>query len=350
MEKIKVGVIGAGMAWEKLHYPAFQELSDRYQIGAICDTDLERAKEWGRRLGLNVSKDVFSDCQVMVEREDLQVIDIMVPIAKNHSVAEMVARTGKDIILEKPMGATLEQAMSTRELPRRYGVKMMIAENYRYSDEFNLLRNLVAEKRIGEPVFFIYHNTSCFPCAMVKSDTFSAIEWRQHPAYPGGDILDAAIHPLAGIRHIFGGMEHLQAYGIRQNDEFSPFAAVTVNMKFMNGVIGEFSYYPAGQEPQKPLIGLRIFGTKGMMYLENTQCGVINIFYNDGGHEAVNFQPMRGYYNELLNFHKALMGEEAIGVTPDMELGDIRAVFAILQSINEEDIVKVDAVPEYAMV
>lgn len=344
-----MGVIGTGLAWEKLHYPAFQELSDRYQIGALCDTNVERAKEWGRKLGLNLSRDIFSDCQVMIERDDLQMIDIMVPIAKNHPVAEMVARAGKAIVLEKPMGASLEQAMSTRELPYRYGIKMMIAENFRYSEEFNLLRKLMEEKRVGEPVFFIYHSTSCFPCAMTKA-SFSATEWRQHPSYPGGDILDAAIHNLAGIRHIFGGIAHLEAYGVPQQDDFSPYAAVTVNMKFINGVLGEFSYYPAGQEPQKPLVGLRIFGTRGMIYLENTQCGLINVFYNDGGYEAVNFRPMRGYYNELLNFHKALIGEEAIGVTPDMEIGDIRTVFAILQSINEEEIVKVDPVAEYAMV
>jgi hypothetical protein len=53
---------------------------------------------------------------------------------------------------------------------------MMIAENFRYSEEFNIIRDLVQTNRVGESVFFIYHNTSCFPCAMVK-DSFSATEW-----------------------------------------------------------------------------------------------------------------------------------------------------------------------------
>ncbi|MCL6590444.1 MAG: Gfo/Idh/MocA family oxidoreductase [Firmicutes bacterium] len=348
MEKIRVGVIGTGLAWERLHYPAYQELTEQYQISALCDADRSRAEEWGRRLGLNPSRDIFTDCQAMIERDDLQIIDIMVPIAKNHAVAEMVARAGKSIILEKPMGATIEQALATRELPERYGIKMMIAENYRYSEEFNLLRDLIRQKKVGETVFFIYHTTSCFPCAMTKN-TFSATEWRQHPTYPGGDLLDAAIHPLAGIRHIFGGIKYLQAFGVPQKDDFSPYAAVTVNLHFMNGIIGSFSYYPAGQEPQSPAIGLRIFGTCGMLYLENTNCGMINVFYNDGGHEIINYRPMRGYYNELLNFHKALAGQEAIAVTPEMEIGDVRTIYAIMQSILDQDIVKVDKVQEYAM-
>lgn len=343
--KLKVGVIGTGLAWERLHYPAFKELADKYEIAALCDVDRNRAESWARNLGLNIKRDVFTDYYAMLERSDLDVIDILVPISENHPVGEVVAKTGKAVILEKPMGATLEQALATKRIYERYGTKIVIAENYRYSEEFNLLKKFVQEKCVGNPVFFIYHSTNCFPCTMTK-DTFSATEWRQHPDYPGGDILDAAIHKLAGIRNIFGEIEHLHAYGVSQDDDFSPYAAVTVNLKFYNQVIGELSYYPAGREVQKPLVGLRIFCQNGMIYLEDTSCGTINIFHNDGRQEQVSFRPDRGYYNELLNFYNAILFNEPILVTPEVELGDVRTVFAILQSIKDEEIVKVDRVKE----
>ncbi len=44
MNKIKLGIIGTGMAWERLHYPALKQLSDKYEITAICDTDIDKAK------------------------------------------------------------------------------------------------------------------------------------------------------------------------------------------------------------------------------------------------------------------------------------------------------------------
>lgn len=344
--KLKVGVIGTGLAWERLHYPAFQELADRYEITALCDVDRSRAEGWGSRLGLNIQRDVFTDFYAMLERPDLQVIDILVPITENHPVGEVAAKTGKAVILEKPMGATLEQALATKQIYERYDTKILIAENYRYSEEFNSIKDLVREKRVGSPVFFIYNSASCFPCAMTK-DTFSATEWRQHPDYPGGDILDAAVHDLAGIRTIFGEIEHLQAYGVKQKDDFSPYAAITVNLKFFEGVIGEVSYYPAGREPQKPMIGLRIFCQEGMIYLEETKCGIINVFHNDGSQEQIPFRPERGYYNELLNLYNAVLYNEPIRVTPEVELGDVRTIFAILQSIKDEEIVKVDRVREY---
>jgi predicted dehydrogenase len=347
MEKVKVGVIGCGLAWERLHYPAFQELADRYQIAALCDRHPEVAEDWGHRLGLDVTQDVFTDYRQMVERMDLQVIDVMVPIPQNHQVAAEVARTGKHIILEKPLGATYDQAVDTTELPYRYGIKMMIAENYRYSEEFNLIRKLVAEKKTGDPVFFIYHRSNCFPCEMGK-ETFSATEWRQHPQYPGGDILDAAVHDVAGLRHVFGGIKHLSAFGVPQEADFSPYAVITVNLEFLNGVVGTFSYFPAGREVHKPPVGFRIFGTRGQLYLESTDCGLVNVFHQDGSHEMIGFTPKRGYYNELLNFYNALMGTEEIAVTPEVEIGDFRTIYAILQSIKDQDIVKVERTPEYA--
>lgn len=349
MEQIQVGVIGTGLAWERLHYPAFQELTDKYRIAAVCDRDRSRAEEWGRRLNLQPERDVFTDFRVMIERDDLQAIDIMVPIAQNHSVAEVVARSRKAIILEKPLGANLEQARATLELSRRYGILMMIAENYRYSEEYNLLKSLIDQKKAGAPVFFVCHRTSCFPCAMWQN-TFSATEWRQHPDYPGGDILDAAVHDLAGLRHLFGGIKYLHAFGVPQADEFSPYAVLAVNMQFINGMVGTFSYYPAGQEIQKPLIGLRIFCEAGMIYLENNQCGVINVFTNDGGHEVIPFRPMRGYYNELLDFYQAFYGREDVKVAPEVEIGDVKTVFAILQSITDQDVVVVDESRRLALV
>ena len=32
MGRLKVGIIGCGLAWERLHYPAFQELADKYEL------------------------------------------------------------------------------------------------------------------------------------------------------------------------------------------------------------------------------------------------------------------------------------------------------------------------------
>ena len=176
----------------------------------------------------------------------------------------------------------------------------------------------------------------------MTKDTFAATEWRQHPDYFGGAFLDAALHDIAGIRHIFGAVDCVQAFGKPQKEDFNPYVSINTNILFRSGVIGQFNYFPSGIESHKPLSGFRIYGTKGEIYLEEKSCGIINIFYPDGNSEQIRFTPERGYYNELLNFYNAIHGHEEISVTPEIEYGDVRMVFQILKSISSREILNVD--------
>lgn len=344
MEKLRVGIIGAGMAFEKLHYPAFQELKDQYQIVAFCDEDREKALEWAEKLGL-AEENVYSDHRELAKRDDLQVIDIMVPIGLNFTVAEAVAKiisgSGKGIILEKPLAPTLEQAEKCAQLPKRYGIKMMIAENYRYNEDPNLIRDLAQQGHIGEVDYFLWNRVVNFPDDM-KADAFPAKEWRQHPDFPGGIFYDVSVHDMAALRHIFGHIDELMAYGQKKEVALGQLAIVNVVFRFMSGLTGSYNFYCAGKEMQRPLVGLRIIGRKGEIYQEERDSGIINIGYPDGASKQISYTPQRGYYNELLNFYNAFSGKEPILVSPEIELGDARTVLAVLESIEQETPVKVD--------
>jgi len=344
MLKLSVGVIGVGMAFERLHYPAFQKLADKYEIAALCDVDKEKCVKWSNILGLS-QDNIYTNWQDLLKRPDLNVIDIMVPIELNYEITREIARQSArkkiGIICEKPLAPNLEQAKAARELAVKYELPIMIAENFRYNQEYNIIRDLVRTRHVGNIHFFIQIHANDFPSKM-KKDTFQAKEWRQHPEYPGGAITDTAVHDMAGLRHIFGPIEKLHAFGRPLQADYSPYSAVTVNFQFINGVIGQYTFYVSGQEIQRPLIGLRIFGSEGMIYLEEPGAGIINVFFNDGRQEQIPYQPDMGFYNELLNFYNALTGKEPISVPPEMEYGDLKTIHDILASIKEEQIIDVD--------
>lgn len=344
MRKLKVGIIGVGMAFEKLHYPAFQQLADKYEISALCDVNREKALKWAENLKL-AQGSVYTDWREMIGRDDLDVVDIIVPICQNYEitkgVAERLSGRRKGIICEKPLAPTRKQAEEARDLAQRYHVPIMIAENYRYNQEIDIIRDLIRARRIGDAMYFMQNRVVDFPADMLK-DKFPATEWRQHAEFPGGAILDTAVHDIAGLRHIFGPIERLQAFGRPQAHDFAPYSVVTVNMQFAGGVIGQFSFFCAGKEMQRPLVGLRIFGTEGEIYLEERDAGTINVAYNDGRSEQIPYEPQKGFYSELLNLYNALTGTEQISVTPEVEYGDAKAIFDILKSIREQRIVAVD--------
>ena len=345
MHRIRLGVIGTGLAWERLHWPALQRLQDRYEVVAVADIDASRAHRAAEGIGLSADR-VYTDYREMLRRDDIDAIDVLVPIAKNYSVAEDVAKHGFDMICEKPMGANLREARLHRDLPEKYNIKVLIAENYRYDEEYNLIRDLVRQGRIGDIVYFVWNSVSCFPCQMTQ-DTFAATEWRQHPDYPGGDFLDAALHDITAMRHIFGAIDRVHALGRRQRRDFSPYLSYHVNIGFKSGVIGQFAYWPSGKDSQGPMLGTRIFGTRGVIYLEDRACGVVNVFNPDGTSQQLYYTPYQGYYNEFVNFYNALTGQEAIAVPPEMEYGDVITVLAILSSLETGGVCTVDPTADY---
>lgn len=350
MRKLRVGVIGTGMAFAKLHYPAFQKLADRYEVAAVCDTDLQNAQEWAARLNLPAGN-AYANWRDLVRRPDLDVIDIIVPIPLNFEVTEGVAREiagqRKGIICEKPLAPNLAEAEAARDLPRRYAVPIMIAENYRYNEEVNLIRDLVRTRRIGEVWYFLQNRVMDYPADRWQDDKFAATAWRQHARFPGGIITDTAVHDLAALHHLFGPIDRLQAFGRPWEAEAAPYGVVQVNLLMQSGVTGQFTFFCAGKEMQRPLVGLRIFGSEGMIYLEERDCGVVNVIWNDGRQEQIPYQPQAGYVNELINFYNAVTGTEPISVPPELEYGDLLAVERILVSIRERRIVEVDEAVEY---
>ncbi len=340
MKKLRMGIIGMGMAFERLHYPAFQKLSDKYEIIAICDPEIHRTEKWKSRLRLEEG-DIYGDYHEIIKRDDIDAFDVMVPIELNYKITEEIAEAGKPIISEKPLAPTIEQAEKARKLPEKYNVPIMIAENYRYNEEINIIRDLIKTREIGKVYYFIQNRVINFPQDMLKNK-FSAKEWRQHPEFPGGTILDTGVHDISALRHIFGAIGKVQAFGINQKEDYSPYPVIQANLLFRDGITGHFSFFSAGKEMQRPLIGLRIFGEKGMIFLEEKDCRTINVAYNDGNTKQIPYQPRQGYLQELKNFYKAAMGEERLSVTPELEFGDTITVLSILKSAKKQEVVSID--------
>ncbi|MEJ6949701.1 Gfo/Idh/MocA family protein [Natronospora cellulosivora (SeqCode)] len=340
MKQIRLGVIGTGMAWERLHWPAIQELGDKFKVVALCNRSKEDAINFAKSINLELDN-VYDDYQEMLKRDDLDAVDVLVPISENYEAAAAVVEANINLIAEKPLAASMKGARKLLELHKKHPVNIMVAENYRYNEEINMIRDVINQGKIDDVAYFIFNKFVNFEEEM-KKDTYAATEWRQHPDFKGGAFLDAALHDIAGLRHIFGAVDKVYAMGRPQKEDFCPYRIINSQIKFQNGIIGHYSYYTDGKETQSPLIGLRIMGNKGEIYLEEKRAGIINVSYYDNSCEQIPYTPKRGYYNELLNFYNAMIGKEEIAVTPEVEYGDVKMIFDILKSIETNKSIEVD--------
>lgn len=337
-KKIRLGVIGIGLAFERLHYPALQQLTDKYEIIAVCDKDISKAQDFGQSINL-ASENIYDDFVKLLMRDDLDAVDVLVPIHENFEIAEAVILAKKNLIAEKPFAATPKAASLLIQLKEKHHVTVMVAENFRYDEGNKIIKDTISNGSIGEVMCFIQNTAADFEKDMI-GNTFAAKEWRQHPEFMGGIFLDGGIHDIARMRYLFGELDSIYACGRNQDEEYNPYISVNSLIKFKNGVAGQYSFYAQGTELQKPPIGLRIFGTLGEIYYESTSKGVIEIFYKDGKSEQKTFAPSNGYYHELVNFYDALTKDAEIVSTPEKELDDIQSIFDILKSIEHNELIK----------
>jgi predicted dehydrogenase len=333
MERIKIGIIGLGLAWERLHAPAFARLTDKFEIAAVCDTDMDKAQRVAAFLGLP-RESAYGDYRDMLTRADIEAVDIMVPIGENYECAFAVIKSGKHLIAEKPLAATLESAKELISLKNQKDIKVLVAENIRYEEENVIIKRLLDEHAIGNPVYFIDNHITEFQKDMLGPG-FGQTDWRQHPDFEGGVFLDSGVHHIARQRFLFGEVQSLHATGRPSGVDFAPYSCINALLTFPNNVAGHYAFFLIGKETQAPLVGFRIFGTSGVIYLEERACGFVNVTNKDGGRQTIPYQPGQGYYNELDNFYHALRHGKPIVSTPEKALGDMEVIFAMLKSANK---------------
>ena len=332
MEKIRMGIIGGGMAWDRLHGPAYERLKDLFSITAICEPDREKAEQIANHLSLS-HEAIYKDYHQMFRDGHFDAVDIMVPIAKNFELASEAIKYNINFIAEKPYAATVEQAKKLIAKAKNKTCKILVAENIRYTEENVIIKNLLNQNAIGRVTYFIDNHITDFYADMHR-DTFAAKEWRQHPDFKGGVFLDSAVHNLALHRFLFGNVRDVYASGLPSPDDFCEYNAINALMTFDDNISGHFMYFNNGVESQHPRVGLRIFGTEGEIFLEEKMCGCVNYTLRNGESKQIYYAPDEGYYQELKNFYHALKDNEEIVSTPEKELGDIQTVFDILQSIK----------------
>ena len=176
---LKLGVIGAGHLGRHHAriYCALAQETGEVELTVVCDADFERAKEVAETYGARPCSDY---------REILQMVDavsIVTPTVSHYGIAADCLKAGKDILLEKPVCATLEEA---RKLTALAGQKRLILQAG-HIERFNPVADKVLPL-LGRPVFIEAERISPFPERSLDVDV----------------TLDVMIHDIDFVLHVFG--------------------------------------------------------------------------------------------------------------------------------------------------
>lgn len=114
-------------------------------VGRNADAAAAAARKWGWQ-------ESATDWRSVIERDDIDIVDIVTPGESHAEIAIAALRAGKHVLVEKPLANTIEQAermSAAAEAAAAEGVFSMVGFTYRRVPATTLMRDLVADGTIG---------------------------------------------------------------------------------------------------------------------------------------------------------------------------------------------------------
>ncbi|MGB3327315.1 MAG: Gfo/Idh/MocA family oxidoreductase [Thermomicrobiales bacterium] len=334
---IRLGIIGTGLAVQKLHWPALSRLTDQFEIVAFANHTRPKAEHFSGYSGVSMDR-YHEDYHALLAREDVDAVLISLPIGLTYTVTREALEAGKHVICEKPAGANLGEAYEFIELGKRFPDRVVVvAENWFYRDDLRFARTLLDAGRIGGLRLVSWRSVGQL---IPRDDQFSSTPWRHHIDYEGGAHLDGGVHHIAEIRLLVGDADRLQAEVQDANSTHDGPSIMTMNLRFVDGAIGNYtaSYpeIPAVDEPNE----LRIYGTDGQLVLARNE---VRLALADGTAERYAItQRDGGYYNEFLDFHDAVVFGTTPVATIEQSFRNMELVLLGLESARDGEVKRPD--------
>ena len=279
---LKVGIIGTGDI-ANLNVLGYLRSQDA-ELVAVSDHDIKTAGQKLERWGLRTTK-IYLDYKEMVDREDLDIVEILTPHHLHGPMAEYCAKAGvSGVSVQKPMAHTITACESMIRVCKDEGVTLKLYENFRFYPVYLKAKELLDNGAIGELLNFRINTVKTGgPSMRVDLTSF---DWRLKVDMCGGGpgIYDDGIHKFSmalwlmeqeRVEKVYSWIDYFtNTYDMpsiifwtypNKNDNDPP--------KFgsMQFTLAPNLYYPSNYYDCDEYI--EISGTKGMMWINQCTSG-----------------------------------------------------------------------------
>jgi predicted dehydrogenase len=159
-KNLNIGMVGYGFMG-RAHSNAWRRVSNFFDTGyqpvlkAVAARDKAKAEAFASMWGY---ESVETDWRKLVERKDIDAIDICVPNDLHAEIAIAAAKAGKMVLCEKPLARTAKEALPMVRAVERAGVPNTVWYNYRRVPAVSLIKQVVEEGKLGK----IFHYRANF--------------------------------------------------------------------------------------------------------------------------------------------------------------------------------------------
>jgi predicted dehydrogenase len=233
--KLNIAMIGYGFMG-RAHSNAFHQAGHFFDLPyelekkVICGRDATKLRAMATQWGWG---ETATNWEAVVDRADIDVVDICTPNYLHEPIAVAAARAGKIVLCEKPLANSVQAAERMAEAARN--VPTLVWFNYRRVPAIMFAHDLVRQGRLGE----VYHYRAQYLQSWGR--TADPTAWRFDPSEAGSGVIgDLLSHSLDLAAWLNGPIRklcaqvHTFATGRKVDD------AVMLLAEFSNGSIGTF--------------------------------------------------------------------------------------------------------------
>ncbi|MFC2076764.1 Gfo/Idh/MocA family protein [candidate division KSB1 bacterium] len=324
-EPINIAIVGAGIAARELHLPVYRKLTKQFRVKLVCGRTLDKAQTLAAEFGC----DATTDYDEVLGIPEIEAVDLCLPIELNHDYALGAAEAGKNILCEKPIGAGIDEAAAMVSIPARFGIRMMVAENYRYRPTFIRAKKLIDDGVIGRPHLLIHNHLS----GRVDSPT----AWRRTHKYPGGFLLDGGVHYVNALRLMGGEIRSVKANVNSANPILGRVDTAVVALEFASGALGSLVMGYAAHPISGPTY--LACGFLGTLAISD---GKIELFAGRERKKIWRFKDDYGFTAQFRDFYRLVRHGKATKLTLEDTRRDALTILAALESGEKGGEIKLD--------
>lgn len=226
---LKFALVGCGRIAKRHSELLGHSQIDGASLAAVCDIKLDRAKAIGERFDVPY----YADMDEMMKAEQIDVVVVLTESGMHAKNVINLAKYGKDILVEKPMAMTLDDADAMIAECDKFDCRLFVIKQNRFNVPVVKLREAMDEGRFGKLVLGTVRVRWCRPQAYYDQD-----DWRGTWAQDGGVLTNQASHHVDLLEWMMGDVESVFAKSTTALVDIEAEDTAVVTLKFKNGALG----------------------------------------------------------------------------------------------------------------
>jgi predicted dehydrogenase len=316
---IRFALVGAGSIAQS--YAAAFEQNDELRLVAVSDLRADVAEALSHRFGAKS----YTDSARMVEDTDFDAVIVSSPPDTHPDITFLMTGRGKHVLVEKPFCLTSTDARRMSDAARKANVKLTMASKFRYVDDVIRARSIVVSGILGDLV-------------LVENSFTSRVDmagrWNADPARSGGGVLiDNGTHSLDILRYLVGPLAEFQVVEGKRVQGLAVEDTVRIFARSQSGVMGHIDLSWSIDKQMENY--LCIYGSHGTVFVGWKESRYRQFSGRDWVKFGNGYNKIQAFRSQLVNFMRAIRGEEMLLITDQDAVASVEAVEASYAALRQ---------------